>query len=60
MAIFVIVEGDRSRYFTIFKLASINEIYEMTHILATISYLHCTDLMNFYTLQALVNTTDHV
>ena len=53
VAIFVIVEGDRSSYFTIFKLAAINEIYEMTHILATISYLHCTDLMNFYTLQAI-------
>ena len=57
VANFVIVEGqlegDRSSYFTIFKLAAINEIYKMTHILATISYLHCSDLKNFYILQAI-------
>ena len=54
----VIVEGDRSNYFIIFKLAAINETYEMTDILATISYLHCTDLKNFYLagdLKATVN-----
>ena len=48
VAIFVIVSGDRSSYFTIFKLATINEIYEMTHILDTRSCLHCTDLKNLY------------
>ena len=48
VAIFVIVSGDRSSYFTIFKLATINEIYEMTHILDTRSFLHCTDLKNLY------------
>ena len=55
---YVIVEGGRSSYFTIFKLAAINEIFEMTHILAIISYLHCTDLKNFYLagdLKATVN-----
>ena len=44
VAIFVIVDGDRSTYFTIFKLATVNEIYEMIHILATRRCLHCTDL----------------
>ena len=53
VAIFVIVSGDRSSYFTIFKLATINEIYDMTQILDTRSCLHCTDLKNFYILQAI-------
>ena len=50
MAIVVIVGGD-------LKLATIDEIYEMNHVLDTISYLHCADIYKLLYLASALKAT---